>query len=160
MRGLFSGSSTGAETSSLLSNMISSDGMRFVLLPGDFSTEDLRSWRDFAAGQEEIRTLTGMPVLWDEMARLVLQAQVRSLGAAFLLVLVMLFVAYRRVRQTVVSLLPLSLTILMLLGFLAASGIQLNLITAIASSIVLGVGIDYAIHLVAPNPWPPPDGWR
>src|SRR5665811_2589842 len=80
MRGLFSGSSTGAETSSLLSNMISSDGMRFVLLPGDFSTEDLRSWRDFAAGQEEIRTLTGMPVLWDEMARLVLQAQVRSLG--------------------------------------------------------------------------------
>lgn len=158
VRGLFSGSSAGAETSSLLSSMVSSDGMRFVLLPGDFSTEDLRSWLDFAAGQEEIRTLTGMPVLWDEMARLVLQAQLRSLGAAFFLVLVMLFVAYRRVRQTVVSLIPLSLTILMLLGFLATSGIQLNLITAIASSIVLGVGIDYAIHLVAAIDWAREEG--
>jgi len=151
--GLLSGSSAGSEGSSLLSSMVSSDGVRFVLLPGDFSTEDLRSWLDFAAAHEEIRVLTGMPVLWDEMARLVLQAQVRSLGAAFALVLLMLFVAYRRVRQTVVSLLPLSLTIIMLLGFLAASGIQLNLITAIASSIVLGVGIDYAIHLVAAIDW-------
>src|SRR5665811_2312078 len=136
--GLLSGSSAGSEGSSLLSSMVSSDGVRFVLLPGDFSTEDLRSWLDFAAAHEEIRVLTGMPVLWDEMARLVL---------------LMLFVAYRRVRQTVVSLLPLSFTIIMLLGFLAASGIQLNLITAIASSIVLGVGIDYAIHLVAAIDW-------
>ncbi|NIR38716.1 MAG: hypothetical protein GWN79_16130, partial [Actinobacteria bacterium] len=41
------------------------------------------------------------------------------------------------------------LTIAALLGFIAASGIQLNLITAVASSIVIGVGIDYAIHFVA-----------
>jgi predicted RND superfamily exporter protein len=36
-----------------------------------------------------------------------------------------------------------------LLGFIAVSGIQLHLLTAIISSIVIGVGIDYAIHLVA-----------
>jgi predicted RND superfamily exporter protein len=36
-----------------------------------------------------------------------------------------------------------------LLAFISASRINLNLITAIASSIVIGVGIDYAIHLIA-----------
>ena len=44
---------------------------------------------------------------------------------------------------------PIALTIVTLLGFVAISGIQLNLLTAVVSSIVLGVGIDYAIHFVA-----------
>jgi len=51
--------------------------------------------------------------------------------------------------ETFASLVPIALTIVALLGFIAISGIQLNLLTAVVSSIVLGVGIDYAIHLVA-----------
>ncbi|MBU2600917.1 MAG: MMPL family transporter [Actinobacteria bacterium] len=146
--GVVAGLASGT-TVSPLGRMVSSDGLRFVLFPSDFTTADLRGWLDFAATQPEIRTLTGMTVLWDEMARLVLRAQGRSLLAAFALVIVMLLIAYRRVRLTLVALVPLVLTILTLLGFLADSGIQLNLLTAIASSIVLGVGIDYSIHFVA-----------
>ena len=37
----------------------------------------------------------------------------------------------------------------MLLAFIAATGINLHLVTAMASSIVIGVAIDYAIHFVA-----------
>jgi len=140
---------TSGSTVSPLGNMVSGDGLRFVLFPSDFTTADLRGWLDFAEAQPEIRALTGMTVLWDEMARLVLRAQSRSLIAAFALVMVMLLIAYRRVRLTLVAIVPLALTILTLLGFLADSGIQLNLLTAIASSIVLGVGIDYSIHFVA-----------
>jgi predicted RND superfamily exporter protein len=70
-------------------------------------------------------------------------------AVAFGLVAVMLFLAYRRWRQTFVSIVPIALTVATLLGFLAVSGIQLNLLTAVASSIVIGVGIDYSIHYVA-----------
>ncbi len=132
-----------------IGGLVSDDGLRFMLLPADFSNEDLQGWLDFADETEEVRVLTGMPVIWDEIARLVLSAQLVSLGVAFLLVFVMLMVAYRRIRETLVSLLPVALTITTLLGFVAVSGIQLNLLTAIVSSIVLGVGIDYAIHFVA-----------
>ena len=90
-----------------------------------------------------------MPVVWDEIAREVLDAQVISLAVAFALVAVLLAIAYRRARETVASLVPLALTIAAVLGFIAVSGIQLNLLTAVVSSIVLGVGIDYAIHFVA-----------
>jgi predicted RND superfamily exporter protein len=83
------------------------------------------------------------------MARLVVRAQVGSLGLAFVLVAAMLFIAYRRVRETLAGLAPLVLTIGALLGFIALSGIQLNLVTAIVSSIVLGVGLDYSIHFIA-----------
>ena len=130
-------------------DMVSADGMRFMVFPTDFDADDLQGWLDYAEDTEAIRVLTGMPVVWDEIARLVLQAQVASLIVAFALVTVMLAIAYRKVRQTLVSLVPILLTVLTLLGFLAASGIQLNLLTAVISSIVIGVGIDYAIHYVA-----------
>lgn len=139
----------GGDFATPLGDLVSDDGMRFVLFPGHFSTADLRGWLDYAAASDDVRVLTGVPVIWDDMARLVLRAQFGSLGMAFLLVVVMLFVAYRRVRETLVALAPLVLTIGVLLGFIAAAGIQLNLVTAIVSSIVLGVGIDYAVHLIA-----------
>ncbi|NNC39462.1 MAG: MMPL family transporter [Acidimicrobiia bacterium] len=132
-----------------IGDLASDDGLRFVLLPSDFSNDDLRAWLEFVDEREEVRVLTGMPIIWDEIARLVLNAQLVSLGVAFALVFVMLMVAYRRIRETLVSLVPVILTIATLLGFVAASGIQLNLLTAIVSSIVLGVGIDYSIHFVA-----------
>ncbi|MDF1598004.1 MAG: MMPL family transporter [Acidimicrobiia bacterium] len=132
-----------------LGSMVSADGLRFMLLPSGFSNEDLQGWLDFVDENDEVRVLTGMPIIWDEIARLVLTAQVVSLVVAFALVFVMLMIAYRRLRETLVSLVPVTLTIATLLGFVAISGIQLNLLTAIISSIVLGVGIDYSIHFVA-----------
>lgn len=132
-----------------LGDMVSDDGMRFVVFPAEFTTADLQGWQDFAAQEEAVKVLTGMPVVWDEIARLVVRSQVVSLAVAFALVTVLLAVAYRRVRETLVSLLPIALTVAVLLGFLAVSGINLNLLTAVLSSIVIGVGIDYAIHLVA-----------
>ncbi len=132
-----------------LGKMVSDDGLRFMLLPSDFTTEDLQSWIDFAEDRDEVTALTGMPVVWDEIARLVLRAQVVSLIVAFILVAIMLALAYRRLRQTLVALAPVAMTVLTMLGFIAVSGIQLNLLTAVVSGIVIGVGIDYSIHFIA-----------
>lgn len=132
-----------------LGDMISSDGMRFMLLPAEFTTEDVATWLDFVDSNEPVRTLTGMTVVWDEIARLVLRAQATSLLVAYALLTLLLYVAYRRIRETLVALVPITLTVAVLLGFIAISGIQLNLLTAVISSIVLGVGIDYAIHYIA-----------
>jgi predicted RND superfamily exporter protein len=132
-----------------LGDMVSSDGLRFLMLPQDFSSDDLSGWLDFAEARDEVRVLTGMPVVWDEIARLVLRAQAASLAVAFVLVAAMLALAYRRLRETLIALVPIALTVLTLLGFIAVSGIQLNLLTAVVSSIILGVGIDYTIHYIA-----------
>ena len=137
------------ETPLPIGQMASDDGLRFMLLPGPFETVDLQGWLDFAETNDQIRILTGMPVIWDEVARLVLRAQFISLAVAYGLVTLMLALAYRKLRQTLVSLAPLLLTSATLLGFIAAADIQLNLVTAVLSSIVIGVGIDYAIHFVA-----------
>ena len=137
------------EQTSPIGDLVSEDGLRFLMLPEDFSTDDLRGWLDYVDENDDVRIITGLPVLWDEMARLILRAQIWSVLAALGLVFVLLLATYRKLRPTLVALIPLVMTIAALLGFIAASGIQLNLITAVASSIVIGVGIDYAIHFVA-----------
>ncbi|MBK5268060.1 MAG: MMPL family transporter [Acidimicrobiia bacterium] len=132
-----------------LGKMVSADGLRFVMFPEDFSTADLAEWQRYADSSSEVTALTGMPIVWDEIARLVVRSQVVSLIAAFVLVTIMLGLAYRRLRQTIASLVPIILTVSTLLGFLAVSNTHLNLMTAVLSSIVIGVGIDYAIHFIA-----------
>ena len=144
-----------------LGDMVSSDGLRFMVFPADFTTEDLETWVAFADDTPEILTLTGMPIVWDEIARLVLNAQMTSIAVAFILVALMLAIAYRNLKETIVALVPITLTIATVLGFLAMSGINLNLVTAVLSSIVIGVGIDYAIHYIAAinNARPQGDGY-
>ncbi|MEA2024644.1 MAG: MMPL family transporter [Actinomycetota bacterium] len=132
-----------------LGKMVSADGLRFILFPSNFTTGDLEGWVAFAETTPEIRTLTGMPIIWDDISRLVLRAQMTSIIVAFILVALLLAVSYRNLRETLVALVPIALTIAAVLGFLAASGINLNLVTAVMSSIVIGVGIDYAIHFIA-----------
>ena len=141
-----------------LGDMVSADGIRFIVFPEDFSTADLEAWVSFAEETPEIRTLTGMPIVWDEIARLVLNAQMTSIAVAFVLVALMLAIAYRNLRETIVALVPIALTIATVLGFLAMSGINLNLVTAVISSIVIGVGIDYAIHFIAAINYARPEG--
>ncbi len=132
-----------------LGPMVSEDGLRFVLFPGPHAAADVQGWLAAAAAAPEIRILSGTPVLFDQLSRAIVRAQTVSLLVAFALVAVMLVLAYRRIGTALLALLPLALGVATMLGFLAASGIQLNLITAVASSIVIGVGIDYAIHLIA-----------
>jgi hypothetical protein len=144
-----------------LGDMVSSDGLRFMVFPAGFTTEDLEAWVAFAEATPEIVSLTGMPIVWDEIARLVLNAQMTSIAVAFILVALMLGIAYRNFKETIVALVPITLTIATVLGFLAMSGINLNLVTAILSSIVIGVGIDYSIHYIAAinNARPRGDGY-
>jgi len=139
-----------------IDGLVSEDGLRFTLFPESFTTEDLRGWVEYDS--EAVRIITGLPVLWDEMARMIVETQVWSLIAALGLVTLLLFATYRKIGQTLVAVLPVTLTVAALLGFIAASGFQLNMITAVASSIVIGVGIDYAIHFIAAITYARPEG--
>ncbi len=124
-------------------------GLRFVVLPGEYDATDIAAWRAATARMPEVRVMSGTPMLFEALSGRIARAQAGSLGLAFLLVGLLLWVTYRRPGRALLALAPITLTVAVVLGFLAASGVHLNLITVVASSIVLGVGIDYAIHLVA-----------
>lgn len=129
--------------------MARQDGLLFVAFPSAYGGADITRWRATAAELDAVRTLSGAPMLFEALSGQIARAQAGSLGLAFVLVFALLALTYRRLSRALLALAPITITVAVVLGFLAASGIQLNLMTVVASSIVLGVGIDYAIHLVA-----------
>ncbi|MFC1988322.1 RND family transporter [Chloroflexota bacterium] len=128
---------------------VSDDGLRMMIRTGSLESLDMDRLEYSINAHEEICTVTGMPVLFDEMNKLVVESQIRSLGLALVLVFVMILIATRKIKAAFVAMLPIVITIAAILGMLSITDYNLNLVTANLSAIAVGVGVDYAIHLIS-----------
>ncbi len=132
-----------------LATWASDDGLRMMIRTEKLESLDVGRLEAFVAGHPAIRTITGMPVLFDEMNRLVVRSQAQSLGLALFLIFIMLLVTIRKLRAAFIALLPIVITIIAIMGMLTMTGFHLNVLTATLSAIAVGVGVDYAIHLIS-----------
>ena len=133
-----------------LDTWVSSDGYRMLIRTGELSTHDIARLEGFVEeNNETIRLITGIPIIFEDMNKLVTQSQIRSLALAFGLILLVLLVFLRKLGAALAGLLPIMITVLGILGFLALSGINLHIVTAVLSAICIGVGIDYCIHVLS-----------
>jgi predicted RND superfamily exporter protein len=132
-----------------LATWVAPDGLRMLLRAGELTPDDIAQLESFDAEHEEIRMITGTPMIFNELNMQVTQSQIQSLLLAFGLILIVLLVTLRSLRAAIAGLVPIVITVLGVLGFLAASGTNLNIVTAFLSSICIGVGIDYCIHIIS-----------
>ena len=128
---------------------VSNDGFRMMLRTEDLESVDMEKLENYVAGHPDIRLISGMPVLFEEMNRLVVRSQNQSLGLALVLVFIMLLVTMRRFRAAVIALIPIAVTITAIMGMLVITNFNLNILTANLSAVSVGVGVDYSIHLIS-----------
>jgi len=128
---------------------VSDDGFRMMLRTEELESLDVDRVENFVAEHPDIRLISGMPVLFEEMNKLVVQSQTQSLGLALILVFIMLLVTIRRFGAALIALIPIVITITAIMGFLVISKFNLNILTANLSAISVGVGVDYSIHLIS-----------
>ena len=128
---------------------VSDDGFRMMLRTEDLESVDMEKLENYVAGHPDIRLISGMPVLFEEMNRLVVRSQNQSLGLALVLVFIMLLVTMRRFRAAVIALIPIAVTITAIMGMLVITNFNLNILTANLSAVSVGVGVDYSIHLIS-----------
>lgn len=92
--------------------------------------------------------LTGQPVTVIEENDLVNKAVWQSGLATGALVFMVLLAAFRSLRQTIYALVPLGVGMCVSLAFVVLGIGHLNAITASLFAIILGLGIDFAVHLM------------
>ncbi len=73
-------------------------------------------------------------------------AMLVAVPLAMLLCLVVAGLVMRSARLAIVSVVPIALVIVWLLGFMYAFDFSLNVVTATIAAISVGIGIDYSIH--------------
>jgi len=71
-----------------------------------------------------------------------------SLFLAIFVVSIMLMILFRSFFAGIISIIPLGMAMMILFGLMGIMGIELNIATAMLSSIMIGVGIDYTIHFL------------
>jgi len=118
---------------------------RVLIFPPEISKESLNK---IESNVEEPLKVTGVPYIMKEMNEVIIPQQIKSLILAVFLVFIIVLIRFKNLKKAFVSIIPISLTLIVLFGFMGYARIKLSIITATMGSIVVGVGIDYAIHFV------------
>jgi uncharacterized protein len=99
-------------------------------------------------GDEHISRIGGYGLVAADLAGLVVQGQVLSLVIAILIVFLLLSAIFRSFAAGLIGSIPLVLAMTILFGWMGYIGIRLDIATALLSSIMIGVGVDYTIHFL------------
>ena len=94
-------------------------------------------------------TVTGTPVLHRGLSQSTQDNQRNSLLIALLTVAVVLSVRFRSPLAGLLAAVPTAAALVFIYGGMAALGIRLDIGTSMLASLVIGAGVDYAVHLLS-----------
>jgi predicted RND superfamily exporter protein len=129
-------------------------GRRFVaalgttLLNLDNPTAMLPAAPGAATGSLDMR-VTGLPVMHRGLSISATSNQVKSLAFALVLVVLIMSVYLRSIFSGLLVTTPTLLTLLVIYGGMGLIGVRLDIGTAMLASLILGAGVDYAVHLTS-----------
>jgi predicted RND superfamily exporter protein len=89
---------------------------------------------------------TGMPLIYKHLDDAIIKSQIQSLILALIFVFVIISFQLSSIIGGLLGIVPVSLTILVVYGFMGYAGIPLDIATVLIASVSIGMGIDYAIH--------------
>jgi hydrophobe/amphiphile efflux-3 (HAE3) family protein len=105
--------------------------------------DDIKSYTaDFPAKV----TTGGYAIIMADFAQKIINGQVSSLGLALLTVFILLAIIFRSVKGGLIGSIPLAASIIIQFGVMGLTGIAIDAATALLSSIMIGVGVDFTIQ--------------
>jgi len=94
-------------------------------------------------------SVTGMIVVIRDMVELLLKSSLFSIFISVIIIGLITALFFKRFIWGVFSIVPLLFAIILNFGLMGHFNITLNHVTAILSSIIIGVGVDFAIHYIS-----------
>lgn len=93
--------------------------------------------------------VTGMIVVFRDLVILIIKSSIFSITFSLFVIGLIASVFFKRILWGVLAVIPLTSAVIINFGFMGYFGIELSHITAILASIIIGVGVDFAIHYIA-----------
>lgn len=104
--------------------------------------------RNMTRDDPSVAAIGGYGFVRSQFASQVVRGQFYSLSIALLIVFIILTVIFRSLKAGLISIIPLGISIVVLFGIMGYTGIHLDAATALLSSVMIGVGVDYTIHFL------------
>ncbi len=112
--------------------------------------EAVRAIRDEIAGYTSDFpakvTIGGYAIIMTDFAQKIISGQVSSLAFALVTVFILLSIIFRSVKGGLIGSVPLAASIIIQFGVMGLTGVAIDAATALLSSIMIGVGVDFTIQ--------------
>jgi len=95
--------------------------------------------------REDIR-VTGLNVFFNNMLKGLYHSQLSTIGLVVLVTFIMFLMLMRSFRLAAIGVLPNLLSAIIILGFMGFMNITLDMMTITIAAIIIGIGVDNAIH--------------
>ncbi|MEL7834877.1 efflux RND transporter permease subunit [Fodinibius sp. Rm-B-1B1-1] len=118
-----------------------SDGEKSIAFKNDIGRVELDSGEVFYAASTSI--------IAAEMLELMRQESPYMVGATFLMVFILMLVAFRSFRWAIIAMLPLLVGLLLLFGIMMLTGMMFNFYNLVVLPAILGIGEDNGVHLAS-----------
>ena len=92
---------------------------------------------------------TGQLVVLKDMVDLVIKSSIISICVSIVLISLIASFFFRHYGWGFLGIIPLSAAVILNFGFMGIFGVHLNHVTALLSSVIIGVGVDFAIHYIS-----------
>lgn len=134
----------------LMARYRGTDGvLRLDITPADDITADNQALKRFVAALRTVDPgVTDDPVLVLEAGRVMVNAFAQAMISALAVIALILYVVVRRLRDVVIILTPLCLAGVLTGAAMRLIGLDFNFANVIVLPLLLGIGVDSAIHLV------------
>ncbi len=93
-------------------------------------------------------TVGGYALIMSDFAGSIIKGQVKSLIFALVTVFILLAIIFKSLKGGLIGSIPLGNSMLILFGFMGITGIAIDGATALLSSIMIGVGVDFTIQYI------------
>jgi len=92
---------------------------------------------------------TGMIVITRDLINLLISSTIISIIFSLIIIGIIASIFFRKILWGILAVIPLTSAVVINFGFMGYFGIELSHVTAILSSIIIGVGVDFSIHYIA-----------
>ncbi len=117
--------------------------------PDNKIVRDLRDdIKSFTADFPASVTTGGYAIIMIDFAQKIINGQVSSLALALIIVLILLTVIFRSLKGGLIGSIPLAASIIIQFGVMGITGVAIDAATALLSSIMIGVGVDFTIQFL------------
>jgi len=90
--------------------------------------------------------ITGGPTNFIIVSQYIVRGQIEAIFLGIFIIWLLMFMLYRNTEASIVSLIPISCTVIWVFGIMGFSGIPLGMAQTLISSIAIGVGVDDTIQ--------------
>lgn len=134
---------------SLVDRFVGQHGKHLLKIYGRGNIWDMQSLDRFVKDVRSVDPrVTGNPLQAHEASLEMKRSYEQSALYAIVIILVVLWLDFRNLTDVLLASLPLGAGVLLMFGLLGHWGIPLNPANMIALPLILGIGVDYGVHIV------------